>query len=415
MSRPDGRRDTFWALDTVSFEVQRGERVGIVGRNGAGKSTLLKVLSRVVFPTSGEATIRGRLTSLLEVGTGFNENLTGRENVYLNASIHGLTRAEIEDRFDAIVDFADVRSFLDTPVKRYSSGMQMRLAFAVAAHLDPDILLLDEVLAVGDLSFQQKCLERVQGLVSEGRTLLFVSHSLDAITRFRDRCIWLDAGRIRRDGPAEQVVEEYLEEMAGVRSVRSWAEAQPPPSPLPAGEGASQMPGDEFGRLISARVVSEDGESLSSVAVDRPFGVEVTFDVLQPGRNVQPALYFKTANDHYLFVVAYTDPEWMRLPPSVGRHVTTAWVPAHLLNVGITYVTVGLATPDPFMVHCTVERAVSFNVFEHFGADDSARGLYSREFPGAVRPRLRWETRRGAPPEDAPATLSATAAGHDQT
>ena len=412
-----GGHDAFWALDDVSFEVRRGERVGIVGRNGAGKSTLLKVLSRVVYPTSGEATIRGRLTSLLEVGTGFNENLTGRENVYLNASIHGLTRAEIEDRFDDIVDFADVRPFLDTPVKRYSSGMQMRLAFAVAAHLDPDILLLDEVLAVGDLSFQQKCLERVQGLVSEGRTLLFVSHSLDAITRFCDRCIWLDGGKIRRDGPAEQVVEEYLEELAGIRPVRTWAPALTPQPPLPqAGEGEQEpplhrdgegpgggaspdMPGDDDARLVAVRVLGPDRRPVSSMAVDQPFAVEVTFDVLRAGLNVQPALYFKTATDHYLFVAAYTDPEWMRVPPPVGRHTTTAWIPEHLMNVGIVYVTVALATPDPFAVHCTAERAVSFNVFERFGADATARGLYSREFPGSVRPRLQWETQRTGPPE----------------
>ena len=204
------KQNTFWALDNVSFDIRYGERVGIIGRNGAGKSTLLKVLSRVVYPTAGEARIRGRLISLLEVGTGFNGDLTGRENVYLNASIHGLSRSEISDRFEQIVDFAGVHDFLDTPVKRYSSGMQMRLAFAVAAHLDPDILMLDEVLTVGDFEFQQKCLERVRRLVSEGRTLLFVSHSVDAMTKFCDRCIWLDGGRVRRDGPTEDVLSEYL-------------------------------------------------------------------------------------------------------------------------------------------------------------------------------------------------------------
>jgi lipopolysaccharide transport system ATP-binding protein len=202
-------QDTFWALDDVSFNVHYGERVGIIGRNGAGKSTLLKILSRVVYPTSGEARIRGRLVSLLEVGTGFNGDLTGRENVYLNASIHGLSRPEIRARFDNIVEFSGVQDFLDTPVKRYSSGMQMRLAFSVAAHLDPDILLLDEVLTVGDLEFQQKCLERVEALVSEGRTLLFVSHSLEALTNFCDRSIWLEGGRIRADGPTERVLDEY--------------------------------------------------------------------------------------------------------------------------------------------------------------------------------------------------------------
>jgi lipopolysaccharide transport system ATP-binding protein len=421
------RRDKFWALDDVSFEVMRGERVGIVGRNGAGKSTLLKVLSRVVYPTRGAATIRGRLTSLLEVGTGFNENLSGRENVYLNASIHGLSRSEIDSRIDDIVDFAGIRPFLDTPVKRYSSGMQMRLAFAVAAHLDPDILLLDEVLAVGDLSFQQKCLERVEGLVSEGRTLLFVSHSLDAISRFCTRCIWLDEGRIRQDGPAERVVEAYLEELAGVRSSRNWAPGAPGtgvdvPGPnsssgqnggLPSATSvgpydgqdrpselaepsrfATSVPGDDDGRLVGVRLLGEDGLPKSSVAVDETIGVEVTFEVLREGKNIQPALHFKNATDQYLFVVSYTDPEWLRVPPPVGRHSAVAWVQSHLLNVGITHVTVALNTPDPFQTHCAVERAVSFNVYERFGEDHTARGLYGRDFPGAVRPRLHWDTRR---------------------
>jgi lipopolysaccharide transport system ATP-binding protein len=197
---------SFWALDSVSFDVRYGERVGIIGRNGAGKSTLLKILSRVVYPSCGEVRYRGRLVSLLEVGTGFHGDLTGRENTFLNASIHGLTRAEIDARFASIVAFADVGDFLDTPVKRYSRGMHMRLAFAVAVHLDPDILILDEVLSVGDAEFQRKCLERVESLVSEGRTLLFVSHSASALRAFCDRCIWLDEGRIRADGPTEQVL-----------------------------------------------------------------------------------------------------------------------------------------------------------------------------------------------------------------
>ena len=404
-SPPPARRDKFWALDDVSFEVMRGERVGIVGRNGAGKSTLLKVLSRVVFPTRGAATIRGRLTSLLEVGTGFNENLSGRENVYLNASIHGLSRTEIDSRIDDIVEFAGIRLFLDTPVKRYSSGMQMRLAFAVAAHLDPDILLLDEVLAVGDLSFQQKCLERVEGLVSEGRTLLFVSHSLDAISRFCDRCIWLDNGKIRQDGPAEKVVDAYLEELAGVRSSRLWTPGLPTNgngTTTDDGNGqhaddaqpAMPIPGDDDARLLGVRLLGDDGEPRSSVAVDQTLGVEVTFEVLRTGKNVQPALHFKSATDQYLFVVSYTDPEWLRVPPAVGRHVATAWVPPHLLNVGITHVTVALNTPDPFETHCAVDRAVSFNVYERFGEDHTARGLYGRDFPGAVRPRLHWDTMR---------------------
>jgi lipopolysaccharide transport system ATP-binding protein len=438
--QPDSqRRNSFWALNDVTFDVSRGERVGIVGRNGAGKSTLLKILSRVVYPTQGEATIRGRLTSLLEVGTGFNENLSGRENVYINASIHGLSRSEIDARMDDIVDFAGVRPFLDTAVKRYSTGMQMRLAFAVSAHLDPDILLLDEVLAVGDLSFQQKCLDRVDGLVSEGRTLLFVSHSMDAILRFCDRCIWLDGGHLRDDGPAERVVGAYLEELAGVNASQVWvpgftSEATGAAEPVwdrddgempstgatisevDAAEALARSsaavgrtsgpPGDDRTRLLAVRVLGPDRRPTSSVAVDEPMGVEVTFEILKEGQNVQPSVYFKSPSDQFLFVVAYTDPEWLRVPPTAGCHVTTAWVPPNLLNVGITHVSVALNTPDPFETHCTAERAVSFNVYERFGDNDTARGLYSRDFPGAVRPRLTWETRRAI--REGPAAISAS-------
>jgi len=297
----------------------------------------------------------------------------------------------------------------------------------VAAPLDPDILLLDEVLAVGDLSFQQKCLERVEGLVSEGRTLLFVSHSLDAISRFCDRCIWLDDGKIRQDGPAERVVEAYLEELAGVRSARVWAPGgvpngiedgdaratidpldasladvsgphltkhDPAAAPVDPSSPPSAVPGDDDTRLVGVRLLSQDGRPCSSVAVDESLGIEITFEVLREGKNIQPALHFKNPTDQYLFVVSYTDPDWLRVPPTVGRHVATAWVPPNLLNVGITHITVALNTPDPFETHCSVDRAVSFNVYERFGDHHTARGLYGRDFPGAVRPLLQWDTQR---------------------
>lgn len=201
--------DEFWALKDISFDVKRGQRIGIIGRNGAGKSTLLKIMSRLVYPTEGEVRIRGRVTSLLEVGTGFNMNLCGRENIYLNAALHGLDKAEIDAIFDDIVEFSGVGEFLEMPVKHYSSGMYMRLAFSVAAHLDPDILMMDEVLAVGDLSFQQKCLQRVENLASEGRTIIFVSHSMGDIARFCDHLIWIDQGKIRYAGDVVTGIAMY--------------------------------------------------------------------------------------------------------------------------------------------------------------------------------------------------------------
>ena len=202
--------DTIWALRDVSFEVKRGEVVGIIGRNGAGKSTLLKILSRITEPTSGRAIINGRVGSLLEVGTGFHPELTGRENIYLNGAILGMTRAEIDRKFDEIVAFSEIEKFLETPVKRYSSGMYVRLAFAVAAHLEPEILLVDEVLAVGDAAFQKKCLGKMGDVAKEGRTVLFVSHNLIALRSLCPRAIWLERGKISDEGPSSDVVANYL-------------------------------------------------------------------------------------------------------------------------------------------------------------------------------------------------------------
>ena len=212
--------DEFWALKDISFDVTKGQRIGIIGRNGAGKSTLLKILSRLVYPTEGEVRIRGRVTSLLEVGTGFNMSLNGRDNIYLNAALHGLDKNEINAIFDSIVEFSGVGEFLDMPVKHYSSGMYMRLAFSVAAHLDPDILLMDEVLAVGDLAFQQKCLQRVENLASEGRTIIFVSHSMGEIARFCDHLICMDQGKIRYTGDVITGIAMYQQDMAPQQSMK---------------------------------------------------------------------------------------------------------------------------------------------------------------------------------------------------
>lgn len=213
--RPPTFEETLWALRNVSFQVKRGEVVGIVGRNGAGKSTLLKILSRITEPTEGRVTLNGRIGSLLEVGTGFHPDLTGRENTYLNGAILGMRKREIDRKFEEIVAFAEVERFIDTPVKRYSSGMYVRLAFAVAAHLQPEILILDEVLAVGDNSFKKKCLDKMGQVAREGRTILFVSHNLGAIQELCSRCIWLNAGKVRSDGDTEQVLNDYIEDLDG--------------------------------------------------------------------------------------------------------------------------------------------------------------------------------------------------------
>jgi lipopolysaccharide transport system ATP-binding protein len=392
---PDRSREAFWALSDVSFDVERGERLGIIGRNGAGKSTLLKILSRVVYPTSGEARIRGRVTSLLEVGTGFNVNLTGRENIYLNASIHGLQRKEIDARFDQIVEFAGIGPFLDTPVKRYSSGMHMRLAFSVAAHLDPDILLLDEVLAVGDLAFQQKCLTRVSGLASEGRTILFVSHSIEAISRLCTRAIWLDQGRIVAEGAVKDVVDAYVQTTMHVTASRTWAGASSTHAPASGhANGSVAAPGDDHVCLVSARVVDRSGQTIVSARVDEAVGIEITYDVLRDEELLLPALQLHSGSGVHLFNVAYTDPEYMFRIKAPGRWKSTAWIPPNLLNSGLIHVTVAIDTPHHKVTkHVLVERALAFHVNEVPEVEGTARGLYTRNFPGAVRPRLEWQTR----------------------
>ncbi len=237
-----------WALNDISFEVKKGEVLGIIGRNGAGKSTLLKLLSRITYPTSGSLQVRGRIASLLEVGTGFHEELTGRENIFLNGSILGMTRSEIEARLNDIVEFSGVEKFIDTPIKRYSSGMRLRLGFAVAAHLSPDILLLDEVLAVGDADFQKKCLNAMDDLHKSGRTVLFVSHNMAAIESLCTRCIWIDGGRIRADGDARTIVAEYM---------RTFAQASSGTVSL---ENIESRSGNGFGRFTNVEFINGEGE-----------------------------------------------------------------------------------------------------------------------------------------------------------
>jgi len=259
----DSARDIVWALNGIDLEVREGEVVGIVGKNGAGKSTLLKVLTGITKPTKGEAWVRGRVASLLEVGTGFHQELTGRENVYLNGSILGMRKPEIDERFDEIVEFAGVERFIDTPVKWYSSGMAVRLAFSVAAHLEADVLLIDEVLAVGDAAFQEKCLKRLGGLASGGRTVLFVSHNMAAITGICETAIRIQDGRILSWGPAGEVVRDYLGEL------HSRAEQDL--------SIVSKDRGPADGALRSVRVVSE-GEKTPTIVSGTPFQLEVDID-----------------------------------------------------------------------------------------------------------------------------------------
>jgi lipopolysaccharide transport system ATP-binding protein len=420
-----GPRKELWALDGVSFDVERGGRVAIIGRNGAGKSTLLKILSRIVAPTRGEARIRGRLTSLLEVGIGFNNKLTGRENIFANASLHGLTRQDTAVRLDQIVEFSGIDPrFLDMRVKHYSSGMRVRLAFSVAAHLDPDILLLDEVLAVGDMAFQEKCLERVEGLMKERRTLLFVSHDMSAVTRFCPRAIWLEQGRVVLDGPSKDVVVAYMEEMR--KAIATWklapsdgqdaggvapVTAEPPtvaearadrtPSDHDAGalelapDGTIQEP--PAAHFLAVRAIDKDARDVKAITVDQRLGVEFTYEVTRDGKVILPSARFYNADGTLLFTAVYSEPGDAREPRASGHYCSVLWVPAHLFNVGTVHISVGLSTPGSGKLqrHQVIERALCVEVFEAPFGVRSARGPY-RDVRGAVRPLCDWETRSGA-------------------
>jgi lipopolysaccharide transport system ATP-binding protein len=377
-------RETIWALDDVSFEVQEGEALGIIGRNGAGKTTLLRLLSRITEPTKGHADIRGRAASLLEVGTGFHVELTGRENIFLNGAILGMRRAEIVRKYDEIVEFAGVETFIDTPVKRYSSGMFVRLAFSVAAHLEPEILIVDEVLAVGDAEFQKRCLGKMESFGQSGRTVLFVSHSMPTVARLCPRLLLLDRGRLVADGPAESVIGQYLHGEHGTAARREWSDP-------------AAAPGDDWVRLRASRVVDTAGVTAEIVDVADEFGIEMAFDLLKPETAVFPWIDLYNEGGTHIFSARDTDPAWGELRDP-GRYVTTAWIPSHLLNDGTVHVTVSVKSPllgrKPWR-HAEVESALTFQVVEQ-SEGTTARGDFAGRMAGPVRPLLRWTTLSGS-------------------
>lgn len=311
-----------WALKDVNFEVRRGEAVGIIGRNGAGKSTLLKVLSRITEPSSGRVTIRGRVASLLEVGTGFHPELTGRENIYLNGAILGMSRVEIKRKFDEIVDFAGVEKYLDTPVKRYSSGMYVRLAFAVAAHLEPEILVVDEVLAVGDAEFQKKCLGKMGEVAQGGRTVLFVSHQMNAIRELCTTAMLLAQGELKLLSTTNQVIDEYLHFS---QQETSWV----------VSDEVNKFKNPYF-TLHSLKLVDQQCQAISrAVSADEQCGIliEGLVETLDPAVTVGFAVF--SIQGHLLFWTLQTDQhpeEWPKL--TKGKNRLVAWLPKHLLNEG---------------------------------------------------------------------------------
>ncbi|HUQ72892.1 MAG TPA: ABC transporter ATP-binding protein [Planctomycetaceae bacterium] len=376
-------REEFWALRDVSLQINAGDVIGLLGRNGAGKSTLLKLISWIMAPTTGRVGVRGRVGCLLEVGTGFHHELTGRENIFLNGAILGMGRREIRWKFDQIVDFAEVEAFLDTAVKHYSSGMFVRLAFAVAAMLDPEILIVDEVLSVGDAAFQKKCHGVMQDAVRRGCTCLMVSHNLPSIVNLCRRAILLQSGRVVADGPPQDVVQQYLSTVRGIGGRAEW----------PDDESA---PGNAVVRLRSVRVIQDDSEKLlGGVDIAREIQVEICYGNLTPDEELYCALALK---DHVGTTVlttssakaaSLTPDAWAGRPHPVGQYRSVCRIPANFLNEGrySISVTIGRGISE---VQAVAEDVVAFDVHD----TGEMRGLYFGQWPGVIRPKLAWDTER---------------------
>ena len=370
--------EDFFALKDISFDVKRGERVGIIGRNGAGKSTLLKILSRITEPSSGRIEIDGRVASLLEVGTGFHPELTGRENIFLNGAILGMTRVDIHRKFDEIVAFAEIEKFLDTPVKRYSSGMYVRLAFAVAAHLEPEILIVDEVLAVGDAQFQEKCLGKMEEVVREGRTVLFVSHNLPTVLRLTQRALLLHAGELVINDLSSTVVQRYLGSEHLCPSSRKWTDIK-------------TSPGDDRARLVSVKVLNSQGEICDDHDIRNPIYIEIIYKNLLKGSRLTSIVHLYDNNGTCIFANNdWNNKEWFNQPRPQGYVKACCEIPGNFLSEGSFFVLVAIATYNPNVVHVHEKNVVSFQVVDR-SCGDGVRGIYAgQDWPGVVRPMLKW-------------------------
>jgi lipopolysaccharide transport system ATP-binding protein len=372
--------EDFWALRDVSFEVRPGDRLGIIGRNGAGKTTLLKILSRITEPSAGRVEIRGRVASLLEVGTGFHPELTGRENIFLNGAILGMHRQEIVHKFDEIVAFAEVEQFLDTPVKRYSSGMYVRLAFAVAAHLEPEILLVDEVLAVGDAAFQKKCMGKMGEVTEQGRTILFVSHNMGAIANLCPRSIWLDKGEIAFAGNSYEAISKYVSLGAESRGEVVWT-------------NVATAPGNENVRLKSVRIKSANIVT-ADVLIDKEIEIEIDYWNLKQDQSLYTGVQLRDKVNSIVFVSVnwpsanLSKDQWAGQPRPKGLYRSTCKIPANFFNNESYSVDVGIANARDEWQDINGNGMLSFVVHE----TGEMKKQYSKGWAGVVRPKLAWST-----------------------
>lgn len=375
----DPTHEEFWALKNVCFDIEQGDRLGIIGRNGAGKSTLLKILSRITEPTTGKVSIRGRIASLLEVGTGFHPELTGRENIFLNGAILGMSKSDIKNRFDEIVAFAEVERFLDTPVKRYSSGMYVRLAFAIAAHLEPEILIVDEVLAVGDAQFQRKCLGKMREVGDQGRTVLFVSHNIKTVEQLCTSAMLLEDGTVKDSGrDIGEVLKKYLGTDEGVSGISQWQRRD------------GRYDSEWFVPTHMAITDAEGGLLQSPFRNDSEAWISIGGEIANndPALQVGYAMYDKEGQ--LLYWSCHTDTEehdWIRL--CNGRNVIRSRLPSRLLNEGIYRIEMLVALYSRMWLVKPGENAPSLLVEIHGGLSESPYWMIKR--PGVLAPVIDWE------------------------
>lgn len=370
------KKEDFWALQDIDLNIYPGDRVGIIGRNGAGKSTLLKILSRITWPTTGDVTLRGRLSGLLEVGTGFHPELTGRENIFLNGAILGLKKQEIRQRFDSMVDFSGVEKFLDTPLKNYSTGMQLRLAFAVAAHLEPEILVIDEVLAVGDAEFQQKCIGKINEVNRQmDRTVLLVSHNMSHISSVCHSAILLEEGRLVDSGNTGDVISGYLSRIEQRSAHYIWP--------------ADKRPGNDIVRLNALRVIDSAHHTRTDFRSTEQIGIEMLYEVMQEGHILWLGHNIFNQFSVNVFDTHNVQTEYYRKPHPAGRYSAIVWIPANLLNAGTYYVGSAIFNHLQKVIHVHEKDSVLFRV--HDPADEmTTKGMTPGEFPGVIRPLLEW-------------------------
>ena len=373
-----GKDDYVWALKDINFEVKQGEVLGIIGRNGAGKSTLLKILSRTTTPTTGSIKIKGRIASLLEVGTGFHPELSGRDNIFLNGAILGMTKTEIRSKFDEIVDFAGVEKYIDTPVKRYSSGMYVRLAFGVAAHLEPEILIVDEVLAVGDAEFQKKALGKMKDVsVNDGRTVLFVSHNLAAVNSLCTTGVLMEQGKIIKNGVVEKVIDQYHllnRAESEISHFKIWEK--------------EQGPANHYCQLLAVQLINLKDEDNINITSDESFAVKVTYQVLKPNARIGMTVLLSDMNDSIIFgSINNHEKTYYSQPMDVGRYESKCIIPGSFLNAGNFALGIILFGPN-FTDAIDIRNILKFEILDGI----KVRGDFHGTYGGVLRPMLEWAT-----------------------